>query len=100
MHSWRPHELIDAKARPQFLVRQPDQAVFAAMKAVEVRVRQLAGLGDELYGVKLMNNAFGPRGALADPPSPSGEHNDGPRALFAGAMAMFTAAARRMDCWR
>ena len=76
-------------ARPQFLIRQADQAVFAAMKAVEVRVRQLAGLGDDLYGVKLMNSAFGPGGALADPPSPSGEHNDGPRALFAGAMTMF-----------
>ena len=36
-----------------------------------------------------MNKAFGPGGPLADPPSPSGKHNDGPRALSTGAMAMF-----------
>jgi uncharacterized protein (TIGR02391 family) len=89
MRSWRPHALVESEARPQFLIRKPDQAVFAALKAVEIRVRQLAGLGNDLYGVKLMNNAFGPTGALADPPSPGGEHNDGPRALFTGAMAMF-----------
>jgi uncharacterized protein (TIGR02391 family) len=89
LHSWRPHSLIESVARPQFLIRQPDQAVFAAMKAVEVRVRDLAGLGDDLYGIDLMNKAYGAGGPLADPLAPSGRHNDGPRALFSGAFAMF-----------
>lgn len=89
LHSWRPHSLIEPVARPQFLIRQPDQAVFAAMKAVEIRVRDLAGLGDDLYGIDLINKAFGVGGPLADLPSPNGKHNDGPRALFSGAFAMF-----------
>lgn len=59
------------------------------MKAVEVRVRDLAGVGDDLYGVDLINNAFGAGGPLADPPAPHAKHNDGPRALFCGAFAMF-----------
>jgi len=89
MHNWHPHPMIESEARPQFLIRKPDQAVFAAMKAVEVRVRQLAGLGDDLYGVDLMNKALGPGGPLADPPTGGGRHNDGPWSLLAGAMAMF-----------
>jgi uncharacterized protein (TIGR02391 family) len=89
LHSWHPHALVESVARPQFLIRQPDQAVFAAMKSVEVRVRDLAGLGDDLYGVDLMNKAFGSGGPLADPPAPNGKHNDGPRALFTGAFTVF-----------
>jgi uncharacterized protein (TIGR02391 family) len=89
LHSWRPHTLIDSVARPQFFIRQTDQAVLAAMKAVEVRVRELAGFGDDLYGADLMNKAFGPGGLLADPPTRHGKHNEGPRALFSGAFAMF-----------
>jgi uncharacterized protein (TIGR02391 family) len=88
MHTWRPHPLIEPEARPQFLIRKADQAVFAAMKAVEIWVRQLAGLGEDLYGVDLMNKAFGQGGPLADPPR-GGKHNDGPRSLFAGTMGVF-----------
>jgi len=88
LHTWHPHPLIESVARPQFLIRQPDQGVFAAMKAVEIRVRDLSGL-DDLYGVELMNRAFGAGGPLAEPPLPNGRHNDGPRSMFAGAFAMF-----------
>jgi uncharacterized protein (TIGR02391 family) len=88
MHSWRSHPLIEPEARPLFLIRKPGQAVFAALKRVEVRVRQLAGLGEDLYGVDLMNKAFGAGGPLADSPT-GGKHNDGPRSLFAGAMGVF-----------
>ena len=66
---------------------QPDQGVFAAMKAVEVRVRKLAGLGDDWIGVKLMRNAFGSNGPLTDPSMPAGEQ-DGTRELFSGAFAV------------
>jgi uncharacterized protein (TIGR02391 family) len=83
----RLHPAIEAEARPQFLIGKPDQGVFAAMKAVEVRVRKLAGLGNELIGIKLMRNAFGATGQLTDPSMPPGEQ-DGTREFFAGAFAV------------
>ena len=43
------------------------------MKSVEVRVRELAGLGEESTGVDLMNRAFGPKGALTDTAAVKGE---------------------------
>jgi uncharacterized protein (TIGR02391 family) len=57
------------------------------MRAVEVRVRKLAGLGNEVTGVDLMNRAFGPTGPLTDSQAPKGEQ-DGTRQLFAGAYAV------------
>lgn len=83
----RLHPLIESEARPQFLIQKPDQGVFAAMKAVEVRVRKLAGFGDDVYGVGLMNNAFGPTGPLTDASVGRGEQ-DRVRELFAGAYGM------------
>jgi uncharacterized protein (TIGR02391 family) len=83
----RLHPAIEAEARPQFLIAKPDQGVFAAMKAVEVRVRKLAGLGDDYVGVRLMTNAFGTNGQLTDPSMPTGEQ-EGTRELFAGAFAV------------
>jgi hypothetical protein len=58
----RLHPAIEAEARLQFLIGKPDQDVFAAMKAADIRVRRLAGLGNDLVGVKLMRNAFGTTG--------------------------------------
>ena len=81
------HPLIERKARPQFLMGEYEQGVFVAMKAVEIRVRQLAGFGEEDFGVDLMNRAFGPTGPLADAAAPKGER-DGTRALFVGAYAV------------
>jgi uncharacterized protein (TIGR02391 family) len=80
----RLHALVEAEARPQFLIRKPDQAVFASLRAVEIRVRSLGGYGPEKIGADLMNNAFGPGGPLTDSASPKGEQ-EGTRALFAGA---------------
>jgi len=40
-------------------------------------------LGDDLYGVDLMNKAFGPGGPLDDP-SADGKHNERPRSLVVG----------------
>lgn len=83
----RLHPLIYAEARPQFLIDKPDQGVFASMKAVEVRVRKLGGFGDDIYGVDLMNRAFGPTGPLTDTLVGKGEQ-EGTRAFFAGAYAV------------
>lgn len=81
------HGEIERRARRQFLLGEYEQAVFVAMKAVEVRVRELGGYSDDFFGVKLMNQAFGTGGRLTDSQSTSGEQ-EGMRALFAGAYAV------------
>lgn len=81
------HQTIERRCRRQFLLGEYEQAVFVAMKAVEVRVRDLAGLGEDSTGVDLMNRAFGPTGALTDPTAVKGEQ-EGTRMMFAGAYAM------------
>lgn len=78
------HPLIEAKARPQFLIGNYEEGVFSSMKAVEVRVRKLGGFGNDVIGVDLMNKAFGSGGPLTDPAAVKGEQ-DGTRAVFAGA---------------
>jgi uncharacterized protein (TIGR02391 family) len=83
----RLHPLIETEARPQFLIGKHEQGVFASMRAVEVRVRQLADLGNDAIGVDLMNKAFGPNGRLTDLSTPKGEQ-EGTRMLFAGAYAV------------
>jgi uncharacterized protein (TIGR02391 family) len=73
--------------RPQFLIGRYELAVFAPMKAVKVRVRQLAGLGNDAYGVDLMKKAFGTTGPLTDLSANRGEQ-EGTRELFAGTYAV------------
>ena len=75
------HPLIEREARPQFLIGRYELGVFAAMKAVEVRVRRLGGLANQAVGVDLMNKAFGPTGRLTDR-SPTKGKREGMRALF------------------
>ena len=41
-------------------------SILPASSAVEMRVRKLAGLGNEAYGVDLMKKAFGTTGRLTD----------------------------------
>jgi uncharacterized protein (TIGR02391 family) len=81
------HPIIESKARRQFLLGEYEQAVFVSMKAIEVRIRQLAGFGNELIGVDLINQAFGPKGVLTDTLAVKGEQ-EGTRAMFAGAYAV------------
>ncbi len=81
------HPLIEAKARPQFLIGEYEEGVFSSMKAVEVRVRKLAGFGNDVIGVDLMNKALGPGGPLVDPDAVKGKQ-EGTRATFAGAYAV------------
>jgi uncharacterized protein (TIGR02391 family) len=94
----RLHPLTETEARDQFLINKPEQGVFASMRAVEIRVRKLAGLGDEVVGTDLMNRAFGPGGPLTDPQAVKGEQ-EGTRALFAGAYAVLRnpAGHRQID---
>jgi len=81
------HPIIESKARRQFLLGEYEQAVFVSMKAIEIRIRQLAGFGNELIGVDLINQAFGPKGVLTDTTAVKGEQ-EGTRAMFAGAYAV------------
>lgn len=81
------HPEIERRARPQFLLGESEQAVFVAMKSVEVRVRKLASLTDLDFGVDLMNKAFGPTGVLTDATAVRGEQ-EGTRSLFVGAYAV------------
>lgn len=82
------HPLIEAKARRQFLLGEYENAIFVSMKAVEVRVRQLAGYGDGVIGADLMTKAFNKSGGpLTDPAAPPGEA-EGTMMLFRGAYAV------------
>jgi uncharacterized protein (TIGR02391 family) len=84
------HPAIEAKVRRQFLMGEYELACFAAMKLVEVRVRELAQESDSLLGVKLMTAAFkpSPPGPLTDPSMDGGEAVARMN-LFAGAIGVF-----------
>lgn len=64
-------------------------AAFAAMREVEIRVRELAGAPAELIGVDLMHQAFKvDAGALHDPSLVRGEQV-ARMELFAGSIGVF-----------
>lgn len=66
-----------------------DVAVFQAMKAVEVSVREAAKLADNVIGVPLMPQAFAPeRGCFTDPDADGGERI-ARMELFAGAIGSY-----------
>ena len=65
-----------------------DTAVFEAMKAVEVAVRQAGGFKDDVLGKVLMQEAFKEGGPLADPQAEKNEQV-GRMNLFMGAIASF-----------
>jgi uncharacterized protein (TIGR02391 family) len=82
------HPTIEIEARSQFLMGRYDLAAFAAMKAVEVRVRELIEASDSLLGVKLMRSAFADGGRLRDPDLDPGEQV-ARMEVFAGAIGLF-----------
>lgn len=84
------HPSLAEVVERQFLMGEYELAVFAAMKAVEVRVRQMANLPDGLVGTRLMQVAFGPNepGALVDTEAEAGEQV-ATMELFKGAMGVF-----------
>lgn len=81
------HELIAARVRALFLLGEHEAAAFFAMKRVEIRVREVAGMTDQL-GVTLMKQAFNEGGPLADPNQDPGERA-ATMALFWGAIGVF-----------
>jgi hypothetical protein len=61
-------------ARSNFAVGDYETASFAALKSVEVEVRRVSGLPNELVGVPEMRQAFNPKsGPLRDPGADGGE---------------------------
>ena len=82
------HPLIEARIGQQFLLGEYELAAFAALRQVEIRVRELAGAAESSIGVDLMKNAFKSGGPLADKNLDSGER-DATMALFWGAIGVF-----------
>lgn len=88
------HAALDGTVRTNFNLGDYETASFAAMKAVEVAVRDASGLDNSMVGVKLMRAAFQPHqagkagGPLADAGAEGGEQ-EAASALFAGAMGAY-----------
>ncbi|MBW4530838.1 MAG: TIGR02391 family protein [Aphanothece saxicola GSE-SYN-MK-01-06B] len=76
------------RVKSQFLLGEYELGAFAAMREVEIRVRELSGAGSSLVGVKLMREAFREGGKLANPDLDPGERV-GVMELFAGAIGTF-----------
>lgn len=83
------HPRIADRVRSQFLLGEYELAAFAAMREVEIRVRELANAGPRDVGVDLMKKAFKVgEGALTDATSVKGEQ-EATMALFWGAIGVF-----------
>ncbi|MFJ6783821.1 TIGR02391 family protein [Streptomyces yangpuensis] len=88
------HPTLEDTVRTNFDLGDYETACFAAMKAVEVAVRDASRLDNSLVGVKLMRAAFQPHqngkpgGPLADAGAEGGEQ-EAASALFAGAMGAY-----------
>lgn len=91
-------EPLEQKVRPQFLLGDFELAAFAAMREVEIAVREQSGLGADLVGVALMQRAFREDGPLHDADVHAAE-SVAQMNLFAGAMGLFKnpASHRRVD---
>jgi len=61
-----------------------DVAVFLAMKAVELSVRDACGLGNEILGVPLIRTAFKPDGGVLTGTLAEAGERTGRMELFAG----------------
>lgn len=83
------HPKISQTVWMAFMRGEFDVAVFQAMKAVEVSVRDAAAFGNDLIGVTLMREAFSPeKGPLRDPNAERGEQV-ARMELFAGAIGSY-----------
>ena len=78
-----------AEESVSFVIRREyQQAIFAAMLAIETSVREAGGYGHKMIGTDLMNKAFGKGGPLRDAEAEETEE-DGIRSLFAGTIAAY-----------
>jgi uncharacterized protein (TIGR02391 family) len=83
------HPRLEARVRRQFLLGEYELAAFAALKEVEVAVRDKAGEPNSSIGVGLMRRAFQPgTGPLTDAGADGGEQQ-ARSDLFAGAIGLF-----------
>jgi uncharacterized protein (TIGR02391 family) len=83
------HPRLADRGWSAFLRGEYDVAVFQAMKAVEVAMREASGLPDSLLGVPLIRSAFNPSGGpLTDAMAEAGE-KEARSALFAGAIGSY-----------
>lgn len=82
------HPLIARDVRQQFILGKYELAVIAAMRAVEISVRELSGASGSEVGVRLMQRAFGADGPLRDELLDPGEQ-EAMTALFRGAIGVF-----------
>ncbi|GAA1380717.1 TIGR02391 family protein [Luteococcus sanguinis] len=76
-------------ARANFALGDYETACFAAMKAVEVEVRRVAGQPNELLGVPLMRKAFSPKGGVLADGAAEGGEQQATADLFAGAIGAY-----------
>ena len=78
-----------SSARSNFALGDYETASFSAMKAVEVEVRRVAGLSNELIGVPLMRKAFSPKDGILRDPGAEGGEQQAIADLFAGAIGAY-----------
>ncbi len=82
------HPSIAGRVRQQFVVGEFELAAIAALREVEIRVRELAGASESDIGVRLIGEAFKAGGALHDTSLDKGE-SEAIMALFRGAIGVF-----------
>ena len=84
------HPLIARRVQNQFLLGEYELGALAAMREVEIRVRELAEAKPGDIGVALMKQAFSPKepGPLTDSNAEKGEQ-EAMMALFWGAIGVF-----------
>jgi uncharacterized protein (TIGR02391 family) len=77
------------RARRQFMLGEFDLACFAAMREVEIRLRELIGGTDADYGTDLVTKALRPNGGLLVDPAQHGGEQEALYSLFRGAVGTF-----------
>lgn len=89
--------ILASKVHPLFIRGDYDTAVFQAFKEVEIRVRTVSYLPQELIGTELMRKAFHPDdGKLTDVTRPKPER-EATSHLFAGAIGLFKNPSSHRD---
>jgi uncharacterized protein (TIGR02391 family) len=91
--------ILEKKVRPQYLLGDYEIAAFAAMKEVEIAVRERAPHLSNLLGADLMKQAFRQGGPLADFETEHQSEVEARMFLYAGAIGLFKnpASHRRVD---